>query len=230
MDLGSDRPVVLCQFAFDGIFQAGLRVYECRNGLLEGRIALTVDAKTVEGGLQISFDLEAPLFKVHFYSLIDQAIHRAAQNLAEVCKSSLLGLIEPQGGRFPRRGVSLFEHGDTIALPLSDVNFAKWYHQLLRSTVVFWRIHASIRDMRTVPSDRLTMCRTSLAGEGQKAYRATQSGTRPGLRIMKGIKYGYVFLTGVRVEKNVSPCLPLLAVVERRRPESQDWGKMARRA
>ena len=85
MDLRSNRAGVLCQFTFDRIFQADFRIDESGEGLLEVGIALAVGAKTVERGLQISLHFEAPLLKVDFYRLVDQVVHGAPQNLAEVC-------------------------------------------------------------------------------------------------------------------------------------------------
>lgn len=85
MDLRSNRTGVLCQLALDRILQAGFSVDECGDGFFEVGIALAVGAKTVERGLQISLHFEAPLFKVDFYRLVDQVVHGAPQNLAEVC-------------------------------------------------------------------------------------------------------------------------------------------------
>lgn len=125
MDLRSNRTGLLCQLAFDRIVQADFRVDESGDGLLEVGIALAVGAKTVERGLQISLYFAASLLKVDCYRLIDQVVHGAPQNLAEVCERSLLGLIQPKCGRFSCRCVYFFYHGDRVALPFSDVNSMK---------------------------------------------------------------------------------------------------------
>ena len=108
MYLRSNRTGFLCQLAFDRIVQADFRVDKSGDGLLEVGVALAVGAKTVERGLQISLHFEAPLLKVDFYRLIDQVVHGAPQNLAEVCKRGLLGLIEPKCGRFACRWLYFF--------------------------------------------------------------------------------------------------------------------------
>ncbi len=125
MDLRSNRTGVLCQLDFDRIVQADFRVDESGDGLLEVGIALAVGAKTVKRGLQISLHFEAPLLKVDCYRLIDQVVHGAPQNLAEVCERGLLGLIEPKCGSFSCRCLYFFQHGDRVALPFSDVNSMK---------------------------------------------------------------------------------------------------------
>lgn len=108
MDLGPNRTFVLRQLGFDRIFQAGFRVYECGDGLFEVRIALTVGAKTLEGGFEISFYFAAPLFKVDLYSLVDQAIHWSPENLTQICECGLLRVIQAKRGSFSRRCVCFF--------------------------------------------------------------------------------------------------------------------------